>query len=171
VDFHAGVRIRTNRLGMRGPEIAPAKPDGIKRFLFLGDSVTFGVGVEEEQTFLHLVNEQLGSSVEICNGGIVSYNTVQELRWLEKWGDQIEPDAVFLLYVNNDPTTTSLGLFHDHNRTEAMNAIADELPLLKRKTLECQWNLYMVHWLKYLTFLSLCNDSELVPVKTSAKRS
>ena len=43
---------KTNSLGYRNPEIGPKQG---KRLLFLGDSITFGQGVNEEWTFVRLL--------------------------------------------------------------------------------------------------------------------
>jgi hypothetical protein len=44
------VRVRFNELGMRGPACG-GKQAGETRVLFFGDSMTFGLGLEEEETF------------------------------------------------------------------------------------------------------------------------
>ncbi|HEB53493.1 MAG TPA: hypothetical protein ENI87_09590, partial [bacterium] len=44
-------RLRTNSLGLRGPDVAVPKPPGTFRIVMLGDSVTFGWGVDDEVTF------------------------------------------------------------------------------------------------------------------------
>jgi hypothetical protein len=44
------VRVRFNELGMRGPACG-SKQAGETRVLFFGDSMTFGLGLEEEETF------------------------------------------------------------------------------------------------------------------------
>src|SRR5262245_15661592 len=51
VDLDVGVPVRINSLGLRGGEIARPKPKGTWRVLVLGDSVAFGWGVREEETF------------------------------------------------------------------------------------------------------------------------
>ncbi|MGH7895937.1 MAG: hypothetical protein ACREQL_14790, partial [Candidatus Binatia bacterium] len=37
-----GARVHVNALGARGPDLAPTRPPGVTRLLFLGDSVTWG---------------------------------------------------------------------------------------------------------------------------------
>lgn len=98
-------RVRINSLGMRGAEISEKAPDEL-RLLFLGDSVTFGWGVEEEDTFAErvgsMLEERLGRPVRSLNSGVGSYNTQSEWGFLSRHGDRLEPDLVALVYVVND---------------------------------------------------------------------
>ena len=55
------IPVRTNSLGYRGDEIATPKPPGAFRILGLGDSVTWGVGVREEKTYLRVLENALNS--------------------------------------------------------------------------------------------------------------
>src|SRR5262245_46000646 len=48
------VKYEINSLGFRGPEILQQKPQGLKRLLVVGDSVTEGYGIEFTQTFAQL---------------------------------------------------------------------------------------------------------------------
>ena len=101
VDFLKGYRIRINREGFRDREFSAEKPAGKKRILVLGDSFTFGTGVEQEETFPKVLERRLGQ--EAFNWGVAGYSTDQELLLLEKEGLRYRPDLVILaLYLGND---------------------------------------------------------------------
>ena len=51
------VNVAINSKGVRDREIPYTHPSNRKRILFIGDSVTFGFGLEEEQTFPYLVQK------------------------------------------------------------------------------------------------------------------
>jgi lysophospholipase L1-like esterase len=97
--------VRVNSLGLRGPEVLPKQP-GELRVLCLGDSLTYGQGVADEHTLPHLLEralgERTGGAVSVVNGGLRAYATNQELGLLEELGPRIAPEAVVLLWFNND---------------------------------------------------------------------
>jgi hypothetical protein len=105
VGVYQGVEIRTNALGLRERPIGPKQP-GRPRILMLGDSVLFGWGVRVEDTCSRQLEDLLrtrdGIDTETINSGVVGYNSYQEMMYLETRGDLIKPDAVVLLYVDND---------------------------------------------------------------------
>jgi lysophospholipase L1-like esterase len=107
-DLWDGVRMRINAKGLRMPETSYAKPRGTFRILFLGDSVTVGWGLEEEQTFPRQVAgalaERSGKPIEAINAGVNGYSPWQEAIYLEKEGLRYEPDLVVLSFVLNDVT-------------------------------------------------------------------
>jgi lysophospholipase L1-like esterase len=95
---------RTNSLGLREPEI-PAKNGAKMRVLVLGDSYTFGWAIEEEETYPSQIQAQLqkeGLSVEIINGGVPAYGTVQEQDFLESIYSKLRPDFLILGFAMND---------------------------------------------------------------------
>ncbi len=99
----------TNSWGFRGPEFAAARSPGNVRLLFVGDSFTFGEGVNFEDTFAEvtaqLLPRRLGRDnlkVESCNVGVGGYNTTDELFLLKSIEPDLRPDAVVLCYVLND---------------------------------------------------------------------
>ncbi len=98
---------RINSFGMRGPEPRPSSEVSL-RVLCLGDSMTYGPGVREEQTFSAVLGEQARAGrpgVEVLNAGTPSYGTVRELAWLEDFGPRLEPDVVVLgVCLANDVT-------------------------------------------------------------------
>jgi lysophospholipase L1-like esterase len=104
--FSEGIAVHTNSRGLRERELPPEKPAGVRRVLFLGDSVTFGAGVRAEETFPRLLEERLAGAadgpIETLNAGVVGYNTTQELARLESVGLTYRPDVVVLTFVVND---------------------------------------------------------------------
>jgi hypothetical protein len=96
-----GEIISVNRLGYRGPEHAAAPRPGIRRVVMLGDSVTFGTGVSDGQTFSDRL--EAAAAYEVVNLGVDGYGTDQELIRLESEGFSYQPDDVVLNFcVRND---------------------------------------------------------------------
>jgi lysophospholipase L1-like esterase len=101
-----GATVRINSLGLRDKEI-PKKSNSF-RILFLGDSVPFGIGVEQEETlpsqleFIANGAAERDSAFDVINMGVPSYNTEQELIQLKTIGLDLNPDLVVLLFSRND---------------------------------------------------------------------
>lgn len=110
-----GAEIRTNSFGMRDPERTLAKPPGIKRVLFLGDSYTLGWGVPFDATFSRLLEQKLpkdNASAEVLNMGVGNYNSAMEVALFKLKGLALDPDLVVLMYYINDvEKTPGLGSF------------------------------------------------------------
>ena len=102
---YQGVMISTNAFGFRDREIE-RKQDGELRILLLGDSITFGYGVSDEETYGRklesILTSELGRKVRTVNAGMGGFNTVQEAAFLENQAAAIDPDVVSLLYLPND---------------------------------------------------------------------
>lgn len=99
-------RFTTNSQGFRGQrEYARPKPAGLYRIIVLGDSVTLGHGVEDDDTFSAVAERALATSrpVEIINMGVSGFGTAEELIQLQRTGLSYEPDLVVLAYFPNDP--------------------------------------------------------------------
>jgi hypothetical protein len=103
-----GTTVRINSHGMRDKEISQSTDPGTFRILFLGDSVPFGIGVEEEDSLpsqlerIANANAVTGEEYEVLNMGVPSYNTEQELIQLKTIGLDLKPDLVLLLFSRND---------------------------------------------------------------------
>jgi lysophospholipase L1-like esterase len=98
-------QVRVNQLGIRGPEVGPVRP-GVRRVLVLGDSFTFGMGVEEQDAFPAQLAAELGRRgvpAEGINAGIGGYGVPDEVRWFEQYGREIHPDVIVLgIFTGND---------------------------------------------------------------------
>jgi lysophospholipase L1-like esterase len=93
---------RTNSLGYRNRELGPR---GSARILFLGDSVTFGLGVNEDETFVRMVEalaRRDGKSWETVNAGVSGLGTNGEIAVFTETGLSTQPDVVVLGFYLND---------------------------------------------------------------------
>jgi lysophospholipase L1-like esterase len=91
-----------NSTGARDREYAKAKPKGIYRIIFLGDSFTFGTGVALKDTFVKQVEKRLGSGYEAINFGVPGYDTREEVLLLEHKCPRFSPDLVVIVLFLND---------------------------------------------------------------------
>jgi len=94
--------ITINGEGFFDDHHAVAKPEEIKRLLFLGDSFTAGIGIPKENRFADLVKERLSTGYEVLNMAIWGYSTDQELLALEEKGLKYSPDIVVLCMFVDD---------------------------------------------------------------------
>lgn len=102
-----GVPVSINSDGFRGREHAISKPTSTIRIVGLGDSVMFGWGVQEDESYLSIVEQDLngqqdGLRWEVINTGVPGYNTVMEVETLKDKGLKYQPDLVVINYVLND---------------------------------------------------------------------
>lgn len=97
-----------NSLGLRGPEIGQKTQ---RRILLLGDSFTYGIGVNDDQTFAYKL-AQLTSS-EVINAGNGGTGTDYALRFYETIGHNLNPDLVVLCFFANDFQDNEKGVFYD----------------------------------------------------------
>lgn len=95
-----------NSDGLRDYEYSVGKPPGAFRVLFVGDSVTFGWGVELEETVPKhleaLLLNQTTTKVEVLNFGVPGANLISEIALVEEKGLKYKPDLVLFLFNEND---------------------------------------------------------------------
>jgi lysophospholipase L1-like esterase len=125
------IRVETNSLGYRGPDVQREKPERILRILGLGDSVTWGTGVREELTYLRRIEQKLNESqaekggvrYEVINTAAVGYSTHQELGILQRESLAMCPDVVLVGLTPNDSYPTedpfyNVNEFHQPNKLD-----------------------------------------------------
>ncbi len=101
------VMVEINSDGFRDDEY-PISRDEKHRIIFLGDSLTFGWGVEKTNSFEHLLEASFDelAPTEIINFGTGNYNTEQEVNLFIEKGLKYEPDKVVIFYFINDAEPT-----------------------------------------------------------------
>lgn len=91
--------IKINSRNMRGEEYPLEKTPGKKRIAVFGDSFVFGWGVENNETFSALLENEKLKDAEVLNFGVSGYGAHQELERLKQEGLLFSPDVVlFFLY-------------------------------------------------------------------------
>jgi len=100
--------ISINSDGFRDREFNMTKPSGVFRIVSLGDSITFGMGVEANETYSKylesILNANLTNNItyEVLNFGVIGYNTMQEVEQFRTKGILYDPDLVILSFCGND---------------------------------------------------------------------
>jgi lysophospholipase L1-like esterase len=119
------VKVALNAQGFRHPELSPKQP-GVVRILCLGDSFTFGWGVERDAGYVAKTERLLGSRedlapVEMINAGRPGGSTLSALGLLRTSGFETEPDVVLVaFFTGND-------LIDNWNQASALGAGLGEI--------------------------------------------
>jgi hypothetical protein len=100
---HTGPTVSINQLGFRDREVPPKSPDRY-RIAVVGDSITWGQGIEERERFSNLIEGFLGPRYEVFNFGRLGANLPDHLEELAQ-ALGTSPDFVLLqLFINDFET-------------------------------------------------------------------
>jgi len=99
--------VHTNSHGLRDDEFPVAKPRGEIRILSLGESGTFGEGVEMSETYTEILEARLAATYpdhtfQAINAGLPSYTSFQGMTYLRREGLRFWPDLVMVYFSGND---------------------------------------------------------------------
>ena len=99
--------VSTNSIGIRDKEFKNEIPHNTYRVLALGDSQTFGNGLESADTWpkqlqLQLNQKSTGKHVEVINCGLPASDTWQHEIILKRMLETYQADAVVLAFYVND---------------------------------------------------------------------
>lgn len=97
----------------RWPATEPGEKGDAFRIVVVGDSFAWGDGVYAEDAFPHRLQTRLsglskGTRFEVVNWSRPGWNTVRQVRSLERALPGLEPDLVLLTFVLNDPEPLAL---------------------------------------------------------------
>ena len=85
----------------RGFRKSWSNQDNTRPVVFLGDSQTFGIGVQGEETFAYRFGE--ASGISTVNTGVPGYNNVEQLALLRSEWANLQPQKVVLcFFAGND---------------------------------------------------------------------
>jgi lysophospholipase L1-like esterase len=136
-------RVTTNSLGYRGSDIAPRKPSGELRILFVGDSFVYGDFVNDDQTLPAQLEQRLNgrcADVRVVNAGLDDATIVEETHLIDR-GMRLSPDLVILLFGENDVADLNRPSTWDrlaaNRRAKSSFPLGMVFPLLRRTAL---WN-------------------------------
>jgi lysophospholipase L1-like esterase len=98
-----GEQISINSQGARDREYDPNKSG--PRIVVLGDSFTFGMGVEVEESFVEQTEALISrerNEVQVINLGVIAYSFWQYLELLERRVPEYSPDLVIVAFFMDD---------------------------------------------------------------------
>jgi hypothetical protein len=104
VAFKTTFRLTSNGDGFRGPAFRPRDP-AVLRVAALGDSSTFGWGVDPQYTYEELLARRLsanGARAEVYNLGMPGTTSRHGLGVLEHYAAPLKPDVVVVSFGAND---------------------------------------------------------------------
>lgn len=107
-------RVTINRLGYRDPERTPEKPRGTVRIFCMGWSNTFGVGVDDDDTYPRQLERRLnrqypGRRFEVWNGGANAYVLAQMVERAEQAVREYDPDILIFQHANRGRRSFLMG--------------------------------------------------------------
>jgi hypothetical protein len=82
-------------------EISPVKPAGKKRWIYMGDSFTFGYGVDNDHTYCSYVSK-IEPQIEYVNMGQGGYGCDQMYLWYLRDGIKLEHDVMIFSFITDD---------------------------------------------------------------------
>ena len=94
----------TNDQGLRYRKIPVEKPKGTYRIFVVGDSMTEGVGVAQDETFSALLERRFSprGPIEFVNGGLGGTGVFEYGRLFLSWGVAYQVDALLVAVFAND---------------------------------------------------------------------
>ena len=99
----------TNAIGRRGPLHDPSEIQG-DAVVLLGDSFTFGVGVQDDEVYAARLQEACGVGWTVINGGMSGWGIDSQIKWFYAVGAEYDPAAVVLQFTANDPWDSGTGV-------------------------------------------------------------
>lgn len=91
-----------NADGYRGEAVPTSNADDKDKIVILGDSYSFGLGVNDGEEFPAIMSERLQSSHNIINLGSAGWGLGQQIRRYFEFGQLFKPSTVILQYSAND---------------------------------------------------------------------
>lgn len=101
-------QFRINSYGLRGKEFNVIKDKDTFRVIAIGDSITFGASLNEENNYASLLekhlndNRELNKYFEVINAGVGGYNIWQYLEVYKEKARKLSPDLIIVGICQND---------------------------------------------------------------------
>jgi len=166
---YGDIKYQTNAHGFRNS----AQLESDDKILFLGDSVTFGLGVQESQIFTTLISKTLNThskknSISCINLSMFGYTPRNELNVLKNIGLKFKPDQIILqLYMNDfyrrNTNNKPMNMIETitNNLIALKNMVINQSAFFRRfRQLGQKINFILFHDIRRKYFTDTLNDSE-----------
>ena len=130
-----GWPVTINAVGLRGPEVAVPKPPGRRRVACFGDSITFGYGVGDTESYPYLLGQRLAAAGgEAVNAGVTGYTSHQVLGLTRRLLPALDADVATFCVGWNDGGTRAMddrGYAHRVRASMSVEGFLDRLALFR----------------------------------------
>lgn len=92
----------TNRFGNRGEAVEIAEASEKTNIVVLGDSFSFGSGVNDGEEYPAVLGRKLGEGYNVINISLAGWGLTQQLRRYHDFGRSYRPETVILQFSAND---------------------------------------------------------------------
>lgn len=108
---------QNNNIGMRDKRNVADYQKYANRILCIGDSFTYGWGVNDDETFSRILEKKINKdSIAVLNAGTSGVGTDYVLKFLQVRGQELKPNSVIYFYFDNDMTDNMANAyFHIEN--------------------------------------------------------
>jgi|GEM_PF-5317511 len=120
-----------NNLGFRGENINP--DDTLPLLVTLGDSNTFGLGLNDRDTFPYRLQKLLRNSksqMQVVNAGVAGYSTATERRFYQTHVKKLKPKILLHIWCMNDVIENPTATYH----TDIRMVMVHHFPLFGENT-------------------------------------
>jgi len=137
----------TNSLGFRSKdEIPEEKEDNEYRIFIIGDSSTFGLGVNDDEAYAMVIqrtlSERTGRPVRVINSACPGHTTFQGMNLFKRYGQHMKVDLLLRSY-NND---SCLDMVRDRDRVSQNPTVVAIQRLLYKSDLYLLVKRVMLDW-------------------------
>ena len=101
---------QTNEFGHRGKTLPATDRDKRTNIVALGDSFTFGMGINEGAVYTHTLNQQLGQNYFVFNAGMSGWGIDSAIKRYYEIGNSYNPKYVIVQFTRNDPGDSVTGV-------------------------------------------------------------
>jgi hypothetical protein len=131
--YGPGLSVRINAQGFRSDEdFSREIPEGKVRLICSGDSFTFSFGVDNAQTWCHLLSTY-NPRLQTVNMGQGGYGIDQAYLWYKRDGDLLEHDINLFAFITADFDRMQRGIFLGYGKpvlkVEIDELIIDNVPV------------------------------------------
>jgi lysophospholipase L1-like esterase len=150
-----------NSWGLRGRREYNKEKTADLRILFLGDSFTYGVGVNDEQVFTVLLEKNLtrpGRTVEVINAGMGGKGTDYALKFMQVRGLGLGADMVILCFNHTDFWDNERGEYYSINSDGSVSAKTMTNSICAKKAILSHTSFYnwLVNWSHFVNLIRSC---------------
>jgi hypothetical protein len=93
----------TSEYGFRAPTMPVSNRYDRPNIVVLGDSYSFGNGVNDGEEYPAVLARLLGGRANVVNLGVPGYGLTQEIRLFYEFGQAYDPAIVVIQFSDNDP--------------------------------------------------------------------